>query len=244
VRAENRDFLQRRGIPMLLTILVHVLLLLLVLLHREVIQPRKEEDRLKTFSIMPENKEKTGEKTKERTKRAEHQAAAAPPPKAKEIKPTPPKPETPSFIQMSRDDFAATDLSKLPAHGSTPDSNGTAGNSKAVAGPGQGPGGATLYEAEWYRPPSDAELSGYLPSNPPHNGWGLVACRTIENYHVDNCQQLGESPLGSGLARAVREAAWQFLVRPPRIDGRPMVGAWVRIRIDYSQRTVDGGAGN
>ena len=49
---------------------------------------------------------------------------------------------------------------------------------------------------------------------------------------------MGESPMGSGFGRAVRLAAWQFLVLPPRVDGKVMVGSWVRIRIDYSRRVV------
>jgi protein TonB len=65
-----------------------------------------------------------------------------------------------------------------------------------------------------------------------------VACKTVENYRVDNCQSLGESPAGSGFARAVRQAAWQFMVIPPRINGKPQVGAWVRIKIDYTRREV------
>jgi hypothetical protein len=101
-----------------------------------------------------------------------------------------------------------------------------------------------LYEAEWYRRPTDVELGGYMPANAPPDGWGLVACKTIEQYHVENCQTLGESPPGSGFARAVRQAAWQFLVRPPRIDGKPQVGAWVRIRIDYTRRVVSGAPGD
>src|SRR3546814_9935806 len=107
--------------------------------------------------------------------------------------------------------------------------------SSDLYGPGEGPGGERLYEADWYRKPTNAELSFYMLANAPSTGWGLIACQTVEHYRVDNCRTLGESPLGSGLARAVRQAAWQFLVRPPRIGGRPVIGAWVRIRIDYPE---------
>jgi protein TonB len=98
-----------------------------------------------------------------------------------------------------------------------------------------GSAGQPLYEAAWYREPTDAELSFYLKYTRPGPGFGMIACQTIARYHVDNCEELGETP-GSGYARAVREAAWQFLVLPPRIGGRMMIGTWVRIRIDYTER--------
>ena len=108
-------------------------------------------------------------------------------------------------------------------------------DSGSVYGPGEGPGGERLYNAEWYREPTHAELAYYLPKNTTVSGWGMIACRTIANFQVDDCQELGDSPMGSGLARAVRQAAWQFRVRPPRINGRSLVGSWVRIRIDFTQ---------
>jgi hypothetical protein len=55
----------------------------------------------------------------------------------------------------------------------------------------------------------------------------------IENYRVENCQVLGETPRGTSLAQALRRAAWQFLVRPPRINNKPQLGVWVRIRFDF-----------
>lgn len=142
----------------------------------------------------------------------------------------------PGFIKMSKADLAAADIGRMkgPAQGS--DNNGKGSDSRTAYGPGDGPGGVHLYEADWYRRPTDAELATYMPQKGGLEGWGLVACQTIDRYHVDNCEILGESPRGSGFGRAVQNAAWQFLVKPPRIDSKPQVGAWVRIRIDYTVR--------
>ncbi|RJF86163.1 hypothetical protein D3876_17110 [Sphingomonas cavernae] len=149
-------------------------------------------------------------------------------------------PKPPSFLVLTREDYAAADIGRLPSRRAVQSeggggSAGAPGDARAV---GEGPGGERLYEADWYRRPTHAELSTYLPASAPPLGWGLVACRTVDRYRVEDCQELGESPSGSGLARAVRLAAWQFRVLPPRIGGRPMTGTWVRIRIDYTERAA------
>lgn len=140
---------------------------------------------------------------------------------------------------MTRAEFAAADLARQPAResGGAPDAGteaaggGAAPGDSAVAG--RAPNGEPLYAAEWYRHPTSTELRAYLPARARQSGWGLIACRTVSGYRVEDCQELGESPRGSGLAGAVRQAAWQFRVRPPRKGGKDLVGAWVSIRIDY-----------
>jgi hypothetical protein len=147
-----------------------------------------------------------------------------PPPIILPVKPTIAVQPSPPLIEMSKDELAAADISNLPKSDS-----GSAGDSEEV---GHGPHGEILYAAEWAREPTDAELGGYLPKNAP-DGAGLVACKTIPQNRVEDCVELGSDPPGSHLASAVRQAAWQFRVRPPRKNGRAMVGEWVRIRIDY-----------
>ncbi|AEG47895.1 hypothetical protein Sphch_0195 [Sphingobium chlorophenolicum L-1] len=153
------------------------------------------------------------------------------------VTPTEQQPSPLPFLVMDRQQMASADIGKMAKQGAADGATGQ-GNSAAVAGPGEGPGGVQLFEAEWYRRPTPAELGGYLPANAPGNGWGLVACKTVDHYHVENCQALGESPVGSGFAKAVRLAAWQFLVLPPRVNGKVMVGSWVRIRIDYTRQVA------
>ena len=151
--------------------------------------------------------------------------------------PTPPRPKLPPtvspkppWIEMSSEQYAAADISKLGSAGGKGKSSG--GETSATAG--TGPGGVTLYQAEWYRRPTDAELNGYMTRNVDPGSWAEVACRTIADNHVENCQALDESPRGSGLARAIRLAGWQFRIRPPRVDGKPLVGTWVRVHIDFT----------
>ena len=142
------------------------------------------------------------------------------------LPPVPPLAKSP-WIEISKADLAASDLSELGTRG-----EGTAGKSASL-GPGEGPGGARLYRAEWVVEPTNAELSSYMPRGIDPGSSAEIACKTVENYRVENCRLLSESPMGSGLAHAMRLAAWQFKVRPPRIDGKPMVGAWVRIHFDF-----------
>ncbi len=236
--------------------LVFNLLLLLALLTMapKVLEPPQDPRNPVTFEMAPAPKAAQEEAKAEKS---EERRQERPAPERREAEPVirPPQPvekpvEQPSpfpFLSLNREQMASADIGRMPKKGPGEGSSGQ-GDSAAVVGPGEGPGGVQLFEAEWYRRPSHAELAPYLPADAPARGWGLVACKTVDRYHVENCQTLGESPLGSGFARAVRLAAWQFLVLPPRVNGKVMVGSWVRIRIDYSRTMVgadgDSGAGN
>lgn len=168
-------------------------------------------------------------------KREQHVATAQPRP----LPQVPPKPEVVPplhLLKLTRDEFAAADISKMARPSARNAEEGaSSANSASAYGPWEGPGGARLYNAEWYREPTHAELVTYLPQRDVAGGWAMIACKTQEHFHVEDCQELAESPRGSGLARALRQAAWQFLVRPPRLDGKPVIGAWVRIRFDFTK---------
>lgn len=153
-------------------------------------------------------------------------------PKPKIVLPAKPTIETPRelpWIELTKAEMAAADISRFPKSSESA-SAATGGDSEEV---GRAPNGEVLYAADWARKPTNMELSGYLPPNAP-DGWGLIACRTVAGNRVEDCMELGQSPRGSRLASAVRQAAWQFRVLPPRRNGRLLIGSWVRIRIDYS----------
>lgn len=234
IRGASRN----RAVALGLTAVIHLLLLLALLNITGALPVRQEiERRLLAFSVTPD-------KTTEKREAGEQRKRATAAPRAEEPQPAPPTaprptPEQPAplpILQLDGRTMAAADIGKLARPSGA--AGADAGRDNATSyGPGEGPGGVQLFDAEWYREPTSAELAFYMPSSMPKNGWGLVACRTVAQFRVDDCRQLDEFPKGSGLARAVRQAAWQFRVRPPRVGGKPMIGAWVRIKITYNQVT-------
>jgi protein TonB len=141
-----------------------------------------------------------------------------------------------AIIPVSPREMRTFDLSNLPKRQGAPakPAIGPAytpafGDSKRV---GTAPNGQPMYAAAWYREPTDAELRGYL-STAQGPAWGLITCKTVPDYRVEDCVGLDEYPEGSHMLRAILAAAWQFRVRPPRVNGVSQVGDWVRIRIEY-----------
>src|SRR3990170_8708754 len=124
-------------------------------------------------------------KTPERKAKAADASKAAPskrPPIALPV-PKVPLPKSP-LVELSKEDFAAADISKF---GSRSDDSE---KSAAAMVPGEGPGGARLFNAEWVVEPTHAELAGYMPNGAEPGSSAEIACKTIENYRVENCRLL------------------------------------------------------
>jgi len=148
-----------------------------------------------------------------------------------------------NLIPLTREQMASADIGRMPRRGPAAGPPAPQGGAEAAGG-GDGPGGAHLYAAEWVREPTNAEMATYIPrgANTP-GAWAMIACRTVDRFRVEDCREMAESPPGSGLARGLRQASWQFLVRPPRVNGQPLVGSWVRIRFDFTRKSDESGDG-
>lgn len=236
----HRASFRRRVVAFVLALLVHVALGLMLLRMASV--PSRTPDTKRPpliVQLLPEP-QRAAARSKDETK--SKPASGKVTPRPPELAPEPPVPPL-ELIPLTRAEFAAADISRMRSYrpnmqpsGTGATGAGSGNDSGAAHGTGDGPNGEQLFNADWYREPTSAELAFYLPANGPRTGWGMVACQTVKDFHVDNCREIGQSPPGSGLASAVRQAAWQFRVLPPRIGGRPLIGAWVRIRIEYSER--------
>ena len=228
-RLHEAPSLRRRAAGFALAIAVNLLLLLVMRGLGVLPSPGEAPSRALVVTLVPQSNATKARPTKVPQAKPRKTTPVPRPPRLPQAprlhSPIPPLRPL-DMIEMTHDELAAADVRNLP-RGDV--GGGSAGDSKEV---GRGPNGEILYAAEWAREPTNAELAGYLPPNAPE-GSGLIACKTMPGNRVDYCIELGDMPRGTHLARAVRLAAWQFRVRPPRKGGRAMVGEWVRIRIDY-----------
>lgn len=244
----------RRIAGITLALLIELLIALVLLTLRPEAMGRRESNSTPVFTLDAEAEPEAepAEDTPPEPERAETPPAETRPERFVEPRPAPPAPAPPAaapvapaelpYIPLPRDVMASADIARppsppapaAPARRPTygPVDTGRPGppDSEVV---GRAPNGQPLYAAAWYREPYPEELRGYL-STASGPGWGLIACRTVRDFRVEDCVALGESPERSNIARSVLAAAWQFRVRPPRVGGEYRVGEWVRIRIDYS----------
>lgn len=226
--AYDRPPLQRRASGLALAVAVNLLVVLaLIGIGYRPIAPMKPSGTL-VVDLVPDSPSPAA--APERRREVKARPVRKPPaiviPVKSQITPEPRL----EMIELTREEFVASDIGKM-ARATDGAGGGRSGDSEQA---GVGPNGQLLYSAEWVREPTDAELSGYLPAK-GGVGRGVIACRTVAGHRVDDCIELASFPRSSRLASAVRQAAWQFRVRPPRKNGREMVGEWVQITIVYSR---------
>lgn len=231
---------RRRATGIALAVAAHLLVLLVMLFMAPKFDgvDKPEPTSFTMFDVpnpVPTPGPKAPAKVKQKKLASSGAAGRAPTPDKPVAPPAPPMPVTPPVLIGGREMFEAADISKLTRRGEGDSGASKGRDSGSVYGPGEGPGGERMYNAEWEREPTRAEMQTYLAEVRVSEGVGMVACRTIPGNRVENCRSLGDSPLGSGISRAMRLAAWQFRIIPPRVGGRPEIGAWVRIRFDLTR---------
>lgn len=249
-----RESLGRRGAAFFLALAIELLLALLLLWIAPVLPDKKPPPKTTVFGMetprgAEDEPEKTPQKAKARSASA-REKVEQPQPKPPETPPPPPvaavpdQASPPSFIRMTRREYAAADIAKMQAAPADATASADTGDAAKSSGGGsagdsevasvKGKNGEKVYVAEWVREPTHAELQPYISQYRARtSGFGEVVCRTVPRNRVEDCYEVGESR-GSGLAGSVRQAAFQFLVRPPRVGRVAKVGEWVMIRIDYT----------
>lgn len=102
----------------------------------------------------------------------------------------PPEPELPpiELLQLTRAELASVGTTMGSRRAPSAAGPGSAGSELADgggSGRGEGPGGAQLHDVDWYRKPTRAELTPYMPASAKQSGWGMVACKMVEGYRVE-----------------------------------------------------------
>jgi protein TonB len=226
----------RHALTLAIVVLLHILLAVVLLtVNPEFAKMGKQVVAMELLPNLeppaPKAAEKKAEKVVEQPKRPKQ---TIPEPVVKMERP----PSEPLFEKQL---FDAVDIAKLPnVKNQTAGVPGSTGRADSQVAPGKGPGGATMYVAEWVREPTDQELRYYVRDKMRNGGQALIACRTVARNLVEDCYQIDEQPRGSGLARALIEASWQFRVRPPRVNNEPQVGTWVQILFTFTVKEVQG----
>lgn len=243
---------RRRAVSLALTIAAHILIAFLLWRLAPALDPPAEPGRSLTVNMLPvgdnnstaTKSAKAPARAAQASRRTAPEPPAAPKPPAEDTPVPPPVTTTfPGYLVLTKNDFAASDVGKMPSRRS----GGSAGQqvvatdsqSDAVSGEttpvaGKTGNGESFYNGYPYDGFAGSQLGPYLPKNMPSGSWGQVLCRMAEHDRITDCVQYGDKSPGLGLARALRQASWQFRVRPPRINGKPLVGSLIRIRLDYT----------
>lgn len=159
--------LRRRTLVLLLVIAGHLLLLLLLL--RMAPPPGLPKFAGGAIQLLPELRDDQEDKENEEEEVEPEVTTEAVP--VDETPPPVPVVEEQydlSIIKLSREEFAAADIARMPRQARPADGEAQPGDSVPV---GRNANGEPIYNAEWQREPTNAELAYYLPGSIPRPGW-------------------------------------------------------------------------
>lgn len=129
--------------------------------------------------------------------------------------------------------------------GVAPDQTGE-GRGQGGEGPGTGSGvglgdgmGAGSSPPRLIRAPERAELRALHPPQAlraRQGGMASIRCRIRSDGTLEACEAVRETPAGQGFAAAAVRSAPYFRFEPPRVDGRPVGGQAVTLRVEFMVR--------
>jgi len=105
-------------------------------------------------------------------------------------------------------------------------------------GPGLGAGSGSA-PPRLIRAPEQAELRALHPPEAlraRRGGIVSMRCRIRTDGALEACSTVRETPSGQGFAAAAVRAAPYFRFEPPRVDGRPVSGQTVTVRVEFMVR--------
>ncbi|MDF2381909.1 TonB family protein [Nostoc ellipsosporum NOK] len=105
--------------------------------------------------------------------------------------------------------------------------------------PASANGEGRLFPASWAEVPSQRLLGKHNPPRARYegvSGGALLACRVLPSRRLADCAVLRETPEGYGFGKAALEAAADFRVNPPMLDGQAVAGGRVAVPVAFRNR--------
>ncbi|WP_282009644.1 TonB family protein [Brevundimonas aveniformis] len=155
------------------------------------------------------------------------------------VPPEPPPPEAPEPAFIAPPEPAAEPTPQIGAAPTeTGEGRGQGGQGEGLGsgvGPGMGSGSGSA-PPRLIRAPERAELRALHPRDALRSrrgGTASIRCRIRADGRVEACVALRETPPGLGFGEAAErsESYWRF--EPPSINGRPVGGQAVTLRVEF-----------
>lgn len=93
-----------------------------------------------------------------------------------------------------------------------------------------------VLQPNWIRQPSASDIEAYYPKAAllsKSQGSAMLRCRVSADGGLYACRVISEGPEGEGFGKAALNMTGLFDMRPMKIGGRPIDGAFVKIPVRF-----------